>query len=120
MQGSWDVFLGFLPKDRECGHEAISTGVALHARPRSEVVCEAWQSEVAPTRPPSLRCAPLRRPPSPFGGGIRAARVHRQDNPRGGGCEREVKLVPLSLLHPSPNRGEWPPKRSEGGRVGGQ
>src|SRR5438552_6451522 len=30
-----------------------------------------------PTRPPSLRCAPLRRPPSPFGGGIRAARTHR-------------------------------------------
>src|SRR6266542_5384297 len=46
--------------------------------------------EVAPTRPPSLRCAPLRRPPSPFGGGIRAARVHRQDKPRRGSCEREV------------------------------
>src|SRR5207253_3277213 len=42
--GVGNVFLGFLPKDRERSHEAISTGAALHARPRSEVVCEAWQA----------------------------------------------------------------------------
>ena len=33
-----DVLLGYLPKNRERFHEPLSTGAALHARPRSEVV----------------------------------------------------------------------------------
>jgi hypothetical protein len=65
-----------------------------------------------PTRPPSLRCAPLRRPPSPFGEGIRAARMHRQKLRRGA-AEREVNCFLSTCSNPSPEGG---PPKGEGGR----
>src|SRR5437660_10991031 len=49
--------------------------------------------------------------PLPFGGGIRAARMHRQKLRRGA-AEREVNCFPSTCSNPSPEGGGWPPKRS--------
>src|SRR2546430_9200034 len=55
--------------------------------------------------------------PLPFGGGIRAARAHREDKLRRGGCERDANgfLSACSIPPPKGAKGEGGRRRRPGG-----